>query len=450
MSNRYTKTGRPRPGGTGGRHARRALLVALLMPLAACDLTDVENPNDLVEEDVQARAAANAVANGALATVSRGIGFMIAPYSTTTDELTWIGSRDAWNQLNQGNMVDPANEFVDAAFPFLAEGRWMADNAIEIVRGHIADESTAPLRRDLARSLIQAGIIKTTIGDMMEDFAFSDRQEGAPAIGAQNMFQVYEQAIDHFTEAISIAEADGRANLVLQATALRARAQHALAVWQKIQGSVPADPLVSAGVADAQAAIAMTGGEDWMFQAEFSSSTISNNMAFQVNERGELQFGEPYATRNADDSVDEFIFTDPITGEVDTRFLATVEDFMGGSEFVPITLASAREMHLILAEADLAAGNVDGFTDHINAVRVDLTNTAPFEGPAQLDPLEMLKHERRTNLYLQGRRLADHYRFGEPAVNWLSGSPAINSPGTMFPITCIEVRANLEIDNPGC
>lgn len=426
--------------------ARMALLVALAVPAASCDILDVENPNNLVQEDVQKRPAAEAVVNGALSTVARGIGQMSASYSTTTDELTWIGSRDAWNQLDQGNIIDPANEFADAAFPFLSEGRWMADQAIEIVSGHIEEESTADLRENLARAYLIGGVVYTGIADMMDDFVFSDRTEAEPPVGAENMDQVYTQAISYLSEALTLARAEGLSGVEANALAMRARAKHALAVWQKIQGSTPADPLVNAGADDAGALVGMKGFEDWMYRLTFSSSTVDSNIAFQVNERGELQLGESFVTRNADDSIDEFIFTDPITGEVDTRFQAAADEFLGSSEFAPITQASNREMHLILAESRLAQDDMDGFIEHINHVRVEILGGEPYEGAAQVDPVEMLEHERRANLYLQNRRLADHYRFGTPSPEWQPNSASATSPGTMLPITIIEIRANPHLE----
>ena len=104
--------------------------VSLVTMMACSDPLEVENPNSLLEEDLEDPTAAGALANGAQATLSRAIGFMYGPYTTATDEGTWIGSRDAWNQLNKGAMGDPNNEFVDAAWPFATEARFMADFAI--------------------------------------------------------------------------------------------------------------------------------------------------------------------------------------------------------------------------------------------------------------------------------------------------------------------------------
>jgi hypothetical protein len=58
------------------------------------------------------------------------------------------------------------------------------------------------------------------------------------------------------------------------------------------------------------------------------------------------------------------------------------------------------------------------------------------------DPATMLRHERRANLYLQGRRLNDMYRFGVQDTRWLAGSECRTTPGSFFPVTIRERRAN--------
>jgi starch-binding outer membrane protein, SusD/RagB family len=68
----------------------------------------------------------------------------------------------------------------------------------------------------------------------------------------------------------------------------------------------------------------------------------------------------------------------------------------------------------------------------------------PWAG--QIPALDMLKHERRANLFLQGRRLADLYRWGENSPEWQTAPPstAVSRRGTFFPLTCIEIRSHPE------
>ena len=138
-----------------------ALLVAFA--LTGCDILDVENPNNLGEESIRATSAASAVVNGAEALVYSSISQIWQPYLVASDELYWIGSRDAWLALDQGNLSNTDNEFTDGAFPSLGEARWMADEAVEIIEGHIADGETlgGDAQLLLARANLYAGLIYT-------------------------------------------------------------------------------------------------------------------------------------------------------------------------------------------------------------------------------------------------------------------------------------------------
>ena len=83
----------------------RSFLAALgaAVFLGGCDLLEVDNPNALVQADIEKVEAASAAVNGAQALAASGSGGIYAAFSTVGDEITWIGSRDAWNELNQGN-----------------------------------------------------------------------------------------------------------------------------------------------------------------------------------------------------------------------------------------------------------------------------------------------------------------------------------------------------------
>ena len=115
-----------------------------------------------------------------------------------------------------------------------------------------------------------------------------------------------------------------------------------------------------------------------------------------------------------------------------------------GGVYPPLTLASTRMMHIILAENALAGGNDATFTEHINYIRA-MDGLTPFSG--QIDNMDMLQHMRRVTVLLQGLRLADMYRWDISAPKWEGSSDAVKCPGVMLPISIIERRANEHIPN---
>ena len=426
-----------------------ALVLVLAVP--ACDVLEVNNPNNLTEESIEAIAAANSVVNGAVAANARGVSNQWLGYLMASDEIVWIGSRDAWGQLDQGYVSNPANEFTDAAFPVLAQARWMADRAVEILDGHVATSPSTSLKTDQARAYLNAGLIYMIIGETQDDFVISDKQEAGSAVGTANMKTMLDQAIQKLDKAVTVATEINNAELINRSTALRARAKHSRAIWDKIKPALnTAAPLVSnAGAnADATAVIGRVPA-NWRYQLTYSSATLSNFMASEINSRGEQQFDTTsivQVNKAAPKTILSVKLQDPIDRRADPRIVAFLQEWksntnigVAGEIYSPLTLASAKHMRLILAEDALSRSDLTAFTTHINAVRA-VDGLTPYSG--QIPALDMLKHERRAALFVTGVRLLDMFRFGIKDPLWHPNSDLMTKPGTLLPITCIERNSN--------
>jgi hypothetical protein len=441
--NSGTKT--PAVGFGTSRWRGAALTLAVAIGLGGCgDILDVENPNNLVESELSNPASAASLVNGASGTVARGIGGLLGIYSTASDEATLIGSRDGWRELDIGDLANPRNEFTDDAFRYIAQARFTADEAVKRLEGFDAEQKLTD-RSDLARAYQFAAIAYITIADMFDDFVFSNGREASPPIGEANMVKLYDTAIGYLDKGLDIAQATNKAELQTQILGLRARAKYSKALWNKLnpKGSIPADPLINDAGANEDAAAALARmSEDFRFVLTLANDDLAlageASLAYNLFVRRELGLQKEYATLLPSIQVE---LTDPITGAPDPVLENTLTTLSTARLFQPITIVSAREMRLILAEAALAAGDIAGFTTRINELRA-LNDLAPFSG--QVPAVELLSHSRRVNLFLQGRRLADMYRFNEPSSLWQPTSAAVRTPGTFFPITCIEVRAHPE------
>lgn len=422
------------------------LLMALAILVAGCDkLLDVSNPNSLTEEDVTSPQSAAGIKNGLLNALMVGTGWTYASTSTISDEIYWTGSYESYKTYNEGRIDFPANEITVAGFPEISQARYMADLAIQNVSqfdqdGELNDRSI------LAKVYIYSALVRITIADSYDNFVFSNKQETSPPIGEDNMSQLYDQAIDHTTQALTIAQAIGNTTLQAQALGVRARARHAKGVWEKLnpKGSIPADPLVSGtgATADAQDALALMA-TDYKAQFDYQSALLGNYLAGQVNSRGELTpIGTTPVTLNG---VTYEPIIDPKTGDVDPRFAANRADFLNTAAYTenysPFTWISWREMHLIIAEE--AIGTDD------NAARSSMNAVRALDGLPDVeagdDLVQFIEHERRANLFLQGRRLNDMYRFGSTSPAWLSGEDALQTPGTLLPIPSNEQLANPDV-----
>ncbi|HIC14622.1 MAG TPA: hypothetical protein EYO83_05705 [Gemmatimonadetes bacterium] len=433
------------------------ITMAAALALSGCgDLLDVKNPNNLVEESINQKAAAAAVVNGSLSLVSSALSNIWQPYLVASDEIYWIGSRDAWLALDNGFVGNPENEFSDGAFPSVGRGRWMADEAIKILTGHVADDPSYAY--DLARAYHFGGIMHMVIGEVMEDFAYSDKTVSGAPIGPASMSGVIDKGIGYLDQAISGYETLGNTTRAIEARAVRARAHQSRAIWSLINpGAVAGFSLAnaSAASADAQAVITAAGGNtaDVYYDLSYTSASQSNGMAGWINDRKENQYDLTLITVDDANNRTGVAMLDPIDNIVDPAVTKRMEHWGCGGvtdncgPYSPLTISSTRLMHLILAENALAGSDAATFTTHINHIRA-MDGLTAFSG--QISDNDMLQHTRRVNTMIMGLRLADMYRWGITDPKWQPQSDAILTPGEMLPITIIEIRANCHLNGQGC
>ena len=420
-----------------------ALVAVLTVGTTGCDsLLDVENPNNVVQSDLEDASSVNAMVNGALSLAGSAVGDVAVSTSDLADEFKHTGSQNWAAELDVGSITNPEGRS-DALFNALAEARWMADEAIAIAT-EFSGELTVPT--DLARANLVSGIVYLTIADNFEDFTFSNRTEVGPPVGEANMHTVYDIAIERLQAAETEAASRGATSMVTAAKALQARAHWAKALWQKLNppGSAPADPLVNNSQANALAGevVGMVGATSpWSWNFTYSSSTQSNPLGSWTNSRQEFAVNERYAQLDAAGrTVVAVTFEDPVDGIVDPALDKIITDFVDDFLYPPTVVINARELHLILAEAALASGNTGGAVTHINHVRaikeaVTGVSMTPYDPDIHdPSPMDMIIHERNVNLFMMPtRRVHDQYRFDIPAEAWAPGSDATRN-GQVFVI----------------
>ena len=447
----YNRIGRSALRSRWLRGAAAVAAVSAVLAASACDILEVSNPNNVIEEALNNAAAAPPLVNGLVASTTRALSSIFGSYSTATDELMWVGSRDAYNQLDRGAISEQSNEFVDLSLFYIYEARYVANNAINRLVGFGFEDAAASDNSKLllARAFLYSAVIYTTIADQFDDFAFSDKTIAGDNIGPANMVQLYDSAVSYLNRAEPLAVAIEDDAALGDILAMRARVKHARAVWDLLNpsGTVPSNPLVNdAGAnADAQAALALLSG-DHKLRVEVTPPLSDGNVAigFNVNSRLEMTFDtvrfiNPDAAGKKPHAVNPVKLRDPITNAVDPVMLDFIEEFVEAKDSPELTIVSQREMYLILAEAALAAGNTAGFTAQINLLRA-LDGLTPYSG--QIPARTLLVHSRSVNLYLQGRALSDLYRFGRQAPGWAAGEDAVTCPGIFFTITVSERLAN--------
>lgn len=452
LSRLLAKTPIPQNPKTLSRLAAATLLLA-------CSVfdTDISNPNAVSEDALGDPASAPPLVNGLAGSVTRALTGVYGPYAVASDELTWVGSRENWGFLDAGDVSNPVNEYTDTAYPFVSEARWLSNYTIAKLEA-FDKAGTLRDRSGLARAYLYGAITYTTIGDMYDDFILaSDRTQPAPPIGEGNMAVMYDSAIAYLDRGLTIATTINNRDLQTQILAMRARARFSKAVWQKLKPSrtTPANPLVSdaGATADATAALALMTGNYRFRLLPLTGGTASINMASEMNSRLEIRAGavyinpDPARTTVVAAGLAGIKLRDPVTGAADPVLAKAIDECcrVASTTLTPFTIISAKEMHLILAEAALSTGISAEVRNRINAART-LEALPAWDGVTP-SPRDMLIYERQVNLYLQGRRLADMYRFGLKDDKWLAANIA-SKKACFFPIAAIERRSNQEAPQP--
>lgn len=439
-----------------GRWCPGAFLGFLTAGLLGCgNLLEVENPNSFRGEDVEVPANAEALVNGAQFFLHGGIDFSTLTAAIVTDEMDFVGGFDSGRELEQGKLSNAYNSFTNLAMPLMGQARWLADEAVKILERQQADGTLLnPL--NLAKAYLWAAVARTSIADLYDDWTLSDRDSAAAPVGEAAMGGFYDTAIDYLNKGLAIAT--GRdAALALTIRAMRARASFGRAIWDLVgQRPISASHLVSAtssyttnAVTDAQAVLAAAPTATWNYRFTSSVATGAPPTGQWVSQRQEMRVGRVFALPSPSGPGWTASF---ITDPIDVTTLAKVPNDVQAelkTRYPPYTVVSAREMHLIIAEARLAAGAVTGvnsFTSQINALRA-LDGLTPYSG--QIAPEAMLAFSRKTNLFYQGRALADHYRFRLPPADWLPGQQGLEG-GWFLPIASIVCLSNPYIGPEKC
>jgi len=419
------------------RLVARVMVASATVTLGACNLfdTEINNPNAVVEEALSDPAGGTTLVNGLGASLIRAHNQVVGTVGAVSDELTWSGSREYWKLLDEGDIADPVNEYVDGQYPYVSEARWMADYTVTKLEGF---GTAIRNRADLARAYTYAGMAYMLIGENYEDFIISsDRQTNGAPMGEQAFPTVFDSSIAYLTKAVNLSRTIGNQEWERNALGLRARARFGKALVSRFRparnpGTQAAPYLVNdAGAsADAAAAIALMPAT---YRFQLASNAQNNggyfSTGFEITQRLEIRIGNEYANLNPAstrplDGLDGVKLVDPVSGQKDPMIIRGIDECcrLATGQFLTITATSAAEMHLILAEAALAANNTAQFTTHINNLRA--LNGVPAWNGTTPSALAILKHGRRVNLFMQGRRLVDHHRFGDKADRWLTTSVA--------------------------
>jgi len=418
---------------------RRASLLLLAAVLSACDWLDrlvgVDAPSRIVASDFETPANATAMLSGVVGDFECALAHYVVAAGEMGDELAFGGGEVAGHAYDRRYFetsglyatyaTSTCTSIVQRAvgvYKPLSTARWQADNLTRLLEGWT--DAQVPNRTSLlATAAAYAGYSLVLLGEGMCSAAIDVGPELTPA-------QLFEQAAERFTNAITNAEASNTSEILNMARVGRARALLNLGRPTEAAADaqlIPAGFVKSAtysGAAPRRENIVHVANQRW---ANASVDGMYRNMTFQG-------VRDPRV-----DVVDAGRFTNA----TELVRLWVAQKYSGVAS--PIQIATWEEAQLIVAEAELAAGNVQAAVDIINALH-ERVGLPPFNSTVPAEVRDQIIYERRAELFLESQHLGDFKRYG------FSLNPP---PGTPFPFggdygsaVCIPLPDNERNNNP--
>ena len=401
---------------------RLVKVVALSILIAGCDLS-ISNPGPVADEALNDAAAHAALVNGMSRALSRALGYVSYTSGIASKEIVSAGHR---NPAQLGitpkqavGILAPDLEESNDHWRFSQQARWVAEDGVRRMRASLGSEFDKSALG--AQALIQAGFANRLLGENMCDAVF----DGGPV---EPRIEYFKRAETAFTNAIAVATAAENPALVNAAVAGRASVRAWLGDWSGV-------------VADA-ARVPST----FVFRTLYSATEIEMyNRIFAANATTARAhsvvgtFFDSYFKSTGDKRTSWS--TDPAfpKGSADVLWYFQTKFTSRGS---PVNLASGREMRLLRAEAALRSGDWQAALSIVNALRFE-SAVSPVSATGVAETWTMLGRERSIELWLEGRRLGDLFRFKRDGVP--GNFEDMTGRDTCFPIGVSELDANPNI-----
>jgi hypothetical protein len=403
-------------GGLAGR-LRAWLFVGLAAGAAACDTLDdlvgVDPPDRIAADVFEVPGNAPTLVAGAIGDFECALASFIVGTGLTADELMITGSNVQWYSFDRRSFATAGllgagfanstcanhTENTIGVYRPVSTARWQADNVLQLLEGW-TDAEVANRNVLIATMAAYSGYSHLLLGESMCTAAIDLGPELTPA-------QLFALAEGKFTKAISTAGAP--ADIVTMALVGRARTR--LNLGRK------ADAATDARLVPAT----------YVRNATFSATTLRrNNFVYYENRRDIVVVEGPFR------ALTDMGVTEPRVRVTDTgrRFAQSglpiwyQEKYPGLN--TPIPIARGVEAQLIVAEAEVAAGNLSQAVAIINTLHRRAGVQLPdFPGGTAAEVLNHIIYERSAELFLEGQRLMDIKRYNLPLT------PV---PGTPYPL----------------
>lgn len=385
---------------TSGRGAACLLYSVALVILAGCgDLLEVSDPGRFVDEDLDNPAAWEAVANGPEGRLQQMYSLHVIHTGLLGDELFSTGTWGQYRTIADGSFEEDGESSQAGTLMSIRTEAQEAAARFDRVLG--AEAATSVLT---GRVMAVEGWANLLLGMLSCETVL---EAFGPAVADT---EAYAAVIPTLTQAADILAAAGESSYRNFAVAGRARAHMMLGNLEE-------------ALADARAV-----PDGYSYEAIHSEQGASNSVVTLItyveNKAAGLRamWWPQVDTTGAAD-----VFLDAYTGEVDPRveivhrhtnrlgvdgFSKHYSQFKYKTRTANIRLTSKTEMRLIEAEVLMRQGDLPGTMAILNELRA-VAGLSPVANPGTEEGVrDVLLNERFAELFMEGHRANDLYRFG--------------------------------------
>lgn len=369
------------------RFAMVAAAAAVALGAGGCkSLLEVNNEQDILDKNLDNPDAVVPIMNGVIGDYALAYANAIDIIGLFGQELQHTGSFPTWREVERGIGTRPSGTG-DQVYQNVSRAIWVADTAAVRFRKFLPD---AEKRFELATVLTWGGFAHFMLADNFCEMTF----HGGPAVTPK---QGYERARAVFDDAVKVATAAARADVLRGALAGRARVKLMLGDYAGARDDARQIP-------QGFRLMALYGNNTRENNAVATNTTTLIRREAGVHPRfyNDARFqGDPRTLFR--DKGDTAKGPDPTR-----KFVEQLKYTLRDS---PIPVFTWQEARLIEAEAELQIGTAAAAVTLVNQVRA-ASNTPAYTGPTTGAAVrELLIYERQAELWLQAQGLNDWRRF---------------------------------------
>lgn len=383
-----------------------AIACLMMLTLTTCDF-DVTNPGAIVDTQLSEPGSFEAIVNGSGRDLSEAMNWIGYTGAAAAREIHPSGSTGSFgiSVRQQIGILDPDD--TNTQWENAQQARWVAERGIARLQDNMSesDFSSSPL---VAKEYLWAGYANRLLGENMCQCVIDG--------GEAQSYEVYfQRAEDHFTNALSVAQAAGDSELINAALAGRASVRVPLGNWEGAVADAEQVPM------DFEYVLPYYAVEESQYNRIFQASANSPYRAHTVWQTVYQEYYEEYQDPRTPWAEDpEYPVGDAAVaglGNVPWYYQTKYETTSS-----PIVLSSGPEMLLIRAEAEMVDGDWMAGMDLINTRRDDV-GVDNWTATNDTEAWGFLKRERGIELWLEARRLGDLKRW-----------EANDTPGALHPL----------------